>query len=103
MRSYVPELMVPFISTFLATTTAIITWKTNCTSKHDQAKERRVELTLFALTPTKSPHQKEVEIYQSLPQVGTVPSQFLIPQLFQVFDVFSHQASWLQVVQSLHI
>lgn len=92
--------MVPFNFIVLA---AIIGGKIKCNNKHDQIKATRVDLTLYALTPTKSPHQKEVEIYQSLPQAGTVLSQFLIPQPFPISDVFSHQAFALQVVQSLHI
>ena len=77
--------------------------KRKSTIQDDQAKERRVDLTLYALIPTKPHHQKEVEIYQSQPQVQIVPSQFLVPQLFEVFDIFSHQAFVLQVVQSSHI
>jgi len=69
----------------------------------NKAKEGGIDLTLYVLIPTKPLHQIEVEIYQSQPQAQTVPSQFLVPQLFQVFDIFLRQAFVLQVVQSSHI
>lgn len=44
-----------------------------------------------------------MEIYQSLPQAQIGFSQFLIPQSFEVFDIFSRRAFGRQVVQSSHI
>lgn len=39
----------------------------------------KLKLTLYAATPTKARHQKEVEIYQSQPQVYILLCQDLIP------------------------
>jgi hypothetical protein len=70
--------------------------------KNNQEKQS-IDLTLYSSIPTKLHYQKEVEIYQSLPLAQIVLSQFLIPQLFAVFDVFSRRAFGQQVVQSSHI